>query len=69
MVLLPALVLGFIAALVVPFAVSGSPDTFGGLLHGSVFHIPTTDTYIHIAWPVFACVSLLLWGLFRLAKG
>ena len=69
MVLLPALVLGFIAALGVPFAVQGSPDTFGGLLYGSVCHIPGTDSYVHIAWPVFLVVSLLLWGLFRLAKG
>ena len=69
MVLLPALVLGFIAALVVPFAVQGSPDTFGGLLRGSMFHIPMTDSIIHIAWPVFLVVSLLWWVLFRLAKG
>ena len=69
MILLPALVLGFIAALVVPFAVKNSPDTFGGMLYGSLFHIPMTDAYIHIAWPVFLFVTGLLWGLLRLAKG
>ena len=69
MVMLPALLLAFLAALTVPFAVRHSPETFGGMLYGSLFHVPYTDVTLRIAWPVFLLVAALLWGLFRLAKG
>ena len=68
MVLLPALLLGFLAALTLPFAVRHAPGTFGGMLSGTLFHVPYTDVTLRIAWPVFLLVTALLWGLFRLAK-
>ena len=52
-----------------PFAVKENPGTFGGLLTGNMLWVPYFDRHVHWSWPVFGLVTLLVWGLLKLARG
>jgi hypothetical protein len=64
-----ALMIGFLLAVAVPAAVHDSPDTFNGMLRGSLVHVPLADTSLHLAWPIWIGASLLIWILFKVARG
>ncbi|MBV9842697.1 MAG: hypothetical protein JOY99_14385 [Sphingomonadaceae bacterium] len=55
------------AALFVPLSVRDNPDTFNGMLRGSVWQVPYTYTVLHVAWPVLIGVFLLMWVLLKVA--
>ena len=55
------------AALLIPLSVRENPDTFNGMLKGSLWQVPYTYTVLHIAWPVLIGVFLLMYVLLKVA--
>ena len=65
--ILIALIIAFGAALLLPLSVRENPDTFNGMLAGKLWHVPYTYTTLHISWPVFGGVFLLMYILLKVA--
>ena len=69
MPLLVGLFIGILAGMLVPFAVKDNPGTFNGMFSGTMLWLPYFDKDIHWSWPVFGLVTLLVWGLLKVARG
>jgi hypothetical protein len=68
MPLIISLIIALGSALLIPLSVRTNPDTFGGMLKGTLWTIPYTYTTLHIAWPVFFGVLVLIWILLKVAR-
>jgi hypothetical protein len=62
-----ALMISLGASLLIPLSVRSNPDTFNGMLRGSMWQVPFTYTVLHISWPVLIGVFLLMWVLLMVA--
>ena len=65
--ILIALMVAMGAGLLLPLSVRENPDTFNGMLKGTLWTIPWTYTTLHISWPVFGGVFLLMYVLLKVA--
>ena len=65
--ILIALMIATGAGLLLPLSVRENTDTFNGMLKGSLWHVPWTYTTLHISWPVFIGVFLLMYVLLKVA--
>jgi hypothetical protein len=69
MAITPAVALGAVAAVVVPWMAEGHEDVLGGIFTGELVRIPVGSGFeLHWSWLVFCAVTLIAWASLAAAE-
>ncbi len=68
MALVPAVAIGGVAALAVPYVMRDDPAALGGWIHRGVVDFTVANLHLYWSWPIFSIVTLFAWAFLAWAN-
>ena len=68
MALVPAVLIGGVAALALPYVMRDDADAFGGWIHRGVVDFTVASFHLSWSWPIFCIVTLFAWAFLAWAN-